>query len=110
MNKRDKTLKDVYVKNQFHLATNEKGFWVFGTDKDRTDFYGYPVQNCGDIEEVQHRLQFLVSFLSDTIIKYRKEYLKDNHNGWKIMIEDSKKELDSMNYFLHETRKYMASF
>lgn len=26
MRKRDKSLKDIYSKNQFHLATNGKGF------------------------------------------------------------------------------------
>lgn len=74
-------------------------FYAYGNERDLHSFLGFPVNQCGSKEEVIKHCKSISELCKQNIEKYGKKFAKDNHEGWKIMIENEQKELEMLTEF-----------
>lgn len=74
-------------------------FYGYGTEADFKCAWGLPVNQCGTKEDVLKHCKSIAKLCHKNIEKYNKEFAKDNHDGWKIMIEHEQKELEMLTEF-----------
>lgn len=75
------------------------GFYAYGTESDAHSFLGFPVTQCGTKEEVLQHCKSISELCCENIEKYQKEFAKQGTQGWKVMLEHEKKELEMLTEF-----------
>lgn len=81
------------------LVKYENDFYAYGMEKDLHSLFGFPVNQCGTKEEVIKHCNSIAELCRKNIKKYQKEFSKDNHKGWNILIEQNQKELEILIKF-----------
>ncbi|MDY4616940.1 MAG: hypothetical protein SO445_04420 [Lachnospiraceae bacterium] len=81
------------------LVKYENDFYAYGFEQDLHTFLGFPVNQCGSKEEVIKHCKSIAKLCKQNIDKYNNEFAKDNHEGWKILIEHNQKELEMLTEF-----------
>ena len=79
------------------LVKYENDYYAYGTEDCIHCFLGFPVNQFGTKEEVLAHCESIAELCRQNIERYNKK--KDNHNGWKILIEDEQKELEMLTEF-----------
>lgn len=96
--------KNIY-NTDYLLIKYESNFFAYGTEKDFNCFLGVPVQQTGTKNEIIIRLKSLINLAKTHISNYEKEFSKDNHNGWNILINDEKNKIEMYRLFLNALEK-----
>lgn len=81
------------------LVKYDNDFYAYGTESDLNSVLGFPVNQCGAKEKVINHCKSIAELCKQNIEKYRKEFSKDNHDGWNILIENNQKELEMLVKF-----------
>lgn len=81
------------------LVKYENDFYAYGVEQDLKSHLGFPVNQCGTKNEVIKHCNSIAELCKQNIKKYNEELKKDNHEGWKILIEQNKKELEMLVKF-----------
>ena len=81
------------------LVKYDNDFYAYGFEQDLHSLFGFPVNQCGTKEEVIKHCNSIAELCRKSIKKYQKEFSKDNHQGWNILIEQNQKELEMLVKF-----------
>lgn len=81
------------------LAKFEDDFYGYGTEDDFRDKSGLPVDQCGTKESVIEYCSLIAELCKNNIEKYQKEVSKEKSDGWKILLDHEKKELEMLIEF-----------
>ena len=83
------------------LVKYEEDFYAYGVEQDLHDVLGFPVNQYGTKEEVLTHCRTIAELCTQNIEKYQKKLAKEkkNSDGWKILIEHERKELEMLTEF-----------
>lgn len=75
-------------------------FYGYGFERDLHSLYGFPVNQCGTKDEVVTHCKSIAELCRQNIEKYKREFTKDKHDGWEVLIEGQQKELEILTEFI----------
>lgn len=92
--------KDAGKSSELYLIDCGENFFAYGFKRDIQSLYFVPVSQCGTKEEVKSHCESIVKLCKKNIKQYEKEMIKDNSEGWKMLIKNEKKELEALTCFI----------
>ena len=81
------------------LVEFENDFYGYGYEQELHSLTGFPVNQCGTKDEVLDHCKSIEKLCSKNIEKYQKEFEKGKNNGWELLIEHEKTELEMLTRF-----------
>ena len=84
---------------RYVLVDYGNNFFAYGYEVYMHTLCGFPVNQCGTKEEVLNHLKSIIGLCNKTIEKYQKEFTKDNHEGWKMMIDYERHQMEILTEF-----------
>ena len=81
------------------LVKVDDDFYMYGTQAEFDSLLGVSVDHCGSLEKVLSHCLSIAELCKKNIVKYQKEFEKDRHEGWQMMIEHEKADLDMLLLF-----------
>lgn len=83
------------------LVQCKEDFFAYGYEQDLHTIMGFPVNQCGTKEEVVNHCKSIAELCKKNIEKYQNELAKEKKSpdGWKLLIEHERKELDMVTEF-----------
>lgn len=96
--------KDAGRSSEFYLIDCGEDLFAYGFRRDIESLYFVPVNQCGTKEEVGNHCKSIIQLCRKHIEKCKKEMEKDGHEGWNILIENEKKELEALTDFIEKLK------
>lgn len=84
----------------FLLVQYEGDHFSYGARKDFNTICGVPIQQCGTRKELLNRLENLIELKNNHILEYKKQFNKDNHIGWNVLINESNNKIKMFQQFI----------
>ena len=84
---------------RYVLVDYGNNFFAYGYEVDMHTLCGFPVNQCGTKEKVLNHLKSVIGLCNKNIEKYQKEFAKDNHEGWSIMIDHQRHHMETLTEF-----------
>jgi hypothetical protein len=81
------------------LVKVDDDFYMYGTQAEFDSLLGVSVDRCGSLEKVLSHCLSIAELCNKNIVKYQKEFEKDKREGWQMIIEHEKAELDMLLLF-----------
>ena len=81
------------------LVEYENDFYGYGYEQDLHRLSGFPVDQCGTKDEVLAHCKSIKKLCTQHIERYKKELKKGKSNGWELLIEHEKAELEMLTRF-----------
>ena len=91
--------KETGIGGRYVLVDYGNNFFAYGYEADMHTLCGFPVNQCGTKEEVLNHLKSIIGLCNKHIEKYQKEFAKDNHEGWNILIDHNIHHIETLTEF-----------
>lgn len=81
------------------LVEYENDFYGYGYEQDLHSLSGFPIDQCGTKDKVLAHCKSIKKLCTQHIEQYKKELKKGKSNGWELLIEHEKAELEMLTRF-----------
>lgn len=92
--------KENGTKGKWLLVKYSENFFAYGSLSQLNSIYGVPVQQYGTKKEVLDHCNSIIALRNKHILQHQKEFKKDKQEGWLVLINDAKKDIETLEKFV----------